>query len=113
MAADSLGVKTPLQMPPMMRMGIISAGPAARVADQICAGVLRASPLSQPVRLPCHMHTRISATADSSAGTIPAMDSVRMDTPEMKAYTKNGIDSGINRAKVPATAKRAAAKPRE
>jgi hypothetical protein len=31
------------------------------------------------------MHTAISASAEASAGTSPAIDSVRIDTPEMKA----------------------------
>ena len=85
MAADSLGVKMPVQMPPMMMTGISSAGPASRVAAQICGSVERSSPLSQPVFLPCHMHTTISAIAEASAGSRPAIDSVRIDTPEMKA----------------------------
>ena len=46
------------------------------------------------------------------AGTKPAIDKVRIDTPEMKAYTKNGIDKGMSKASVPATATNAAAKPR-
>ena len=75
----------PLQMPPTMITGISSAGPASLAAAQICAGVERSSPLSTPVFLPCHMHITISATAVASAGSSPAIDSVRIDTPEMKA----------------------------
>ena len=43
---------------------------------------------------------------------MPAIDSCRIDTPEMNAYTRNGIDSGISSASVPATASSAAAKAR-
>ena len=84
-AADSLGVNSPVQMPPMMMMGINNAGPASRAAAQICAGVERSSPLSHPVRLPCQMQTMMRAMADKIAGTRPAIDSAFIDTPDTNA----------------------------
>ena len=68
-----------------MISGISNAGPASLVAVQICAGVERSSPLSTPDLRPYHMQTTINATAVAMAGSRPAMESVRMDTPEMKA----------------------------
>ena len=83
--AASVGVTTPDQMPPTMINGIISAGPASLVAAQISPRVARTSPLSQPLFLPYQTQTPISAAAITSPGTIPAIDSCRIDTPEMKA----------------------------
>jgi hypothetical protein len=100
-------------MPPTMMIGISSAGPASLVANQICGRVERSWPLSQPLLRPYQMQTTISAIAITIAGTTPAIDSWRIDTPEMKAYTRKGIDSGIKSASVPATDSNAAAKPRE
>ena len=42
-------------------------------------------PGSQPVLLPYHTHTATSASAESTAGTMPAIDSMRIDTPAVKA----------------------------
>ena len=84
-AADSVGVKIPDQMPPTMINGIISAGPASLVAVQISPRVARTSPLSQPLFLPYQTQTPISAAAITIPGTMPAIDSCRIDTPEMNA----------------------------
>jgi uncharacterized protein (TIGR00730 family) len=65
--------------------GMISAGPASLNAAQISCLVDRSSPLSQPVFWPYQTHTAISAAAEMNAGTTPAIDNWRIDTPEMKA----------------------------
>ena len=72
-------------MPPTMISGITSAGPASLVAAQIWARVARTSPLSQPLFLPYQTQTPISAIAITRPGTRPAIDSCRIDTPEMNA----------------------------
>ena len=65
--------------------GIISAGPASLVAAQISPRVARTSPLSHPLFLPYQTQTPTSAIAITRPGTSPAIDSCRIDAPEMNA----------------------------
>ncbi len=85
-----------------MITGISSAGAADTNAAHSSPLAARASPLSQPVRLPCHAHTRHRPSAKAKAGTTPARNRSRTDEPETKAYTSIGIDGGMTMAKVPA-----------
>ena len=68
-----------------MITGITSAGPADLNARQISAREARSEPESQPVFLPYQMQTPTSASAEMNAGITPDIDSVRIETPEMKA----------------------------
>ena len=85
MAAASVGVNSPVHIPPTIMMGINSAGQASLKAARISPAVAGLPPLSQPVFLPNQMQTPISARADIIAGITPDMDSSRIDTPVMKA----------------------------
>ena len=64
--------------------GCVAANLDARPAAQAPTGAAPAVP-SQPLRLPYHMHTTMSPSAATSAGTMPDIDSWRIETPEMKA----------------------------
>src|SRR5215467_11249828 len=107
-AAASVGVNTPDQIPPTMSTGMTSAGPASLNANHISRFVDRTLPLSQPVVLPYQTQTNDRKIAAMTAGTTPAIESCRIEAPDMNAYTKNGIESGISKASVPATASSAA-----
>src|SRR5690625_261528 len=95
-AADSVGVKKPVRMPPMTMMIINSDGTARHSVVSACVSVTRSVALSSSRLRTYRCTTNMHANTHSSPGPMPAMNSAAMEEPLTSEYTMNVLLGGIS-----------------